>query len=163
MRKQQIETDEVTHDMQGLAFDGSKQENSEITCHHTLWERSDGWLEYRSHAQPGVLCHFRNMLVLQTQSVRAPGLMFFVLVQYHESLTTARITRNCVHGEWSTLRQNSSICERTRQANETSGVATRIGNSFGCLERRALFRADLYRRKRVLKGMLAVTSEHDDQ
>lgn len=48
----------------------------------------------------------------------------------HELFSSTRVSRNCVDGKWSSLWDDAGINERTSETNETSGVATRVGDTF---------------------------------
>jgi hypothetical protein len=108
---------------------------------HALVKVGNSRLEDGFGSQARVLGHFRNVLVREIQSVRAPRFVLFRLVQIHQGLATTGISRNGIDRQGCTDRQDTSVHQGFGEANKTGWVATRVRNALGRLQLDTLFLA----------------------
>jgi hypothetical protein len=65
------------------------------------------------------------------EPVGTPRLVFFIFVNVHQSFATARVSTNGINSQRSSLLDDPGVDKGAGQADESSRVAARVGNSLG--------------------------------
>jgi hypothetical protein len=79
--------------------------------------------------------------------------MFFRFEKFHQFLATTGISRNGVYRHGRTGRQDTSVHQGLGEANETSRVATRVGNALGLFQFGTLLLGQFCNEARNVKGV----------
>mmetsp|Transcript_12562 Transcript_12562/g.20930 ORF Transcript_12562/g.20930 Transcript_12562/m.20930 type:complete len:218 (-) Transcript_12562:51-704(-) len=85
------------------------------------------------------------MFVFQSKRVSSPWFMVVAFVDGHELLSTTSVARNCIHRQWGTLWDKASIDKGAGEANETSWVASWVGDTLALGQGDTLFRREFWK------------------
>mmetsp|Transcript_43481 Transcript_43481/g.114263 ORF Transcript_43481/g.114263 Transcript_43481/m.114263 type:complete len:370 (+) Transcript_43481:294-1403(+) len=111
---------------------------------HPLGKGADGWQEDGRPFEARVHAHLRQMLVIQVEAIRPPGLVRIrTLEDADERLAATRVAGYGTGHKRRRRLQHSGIDERCSHRNEARGVAARVGDALGRRDALALLRAQL--------------------